>query len=1616
MRSPFLIRKSTFESKAAELCISLCLVILVSTLSIDTYGQCHISIQASNTEASCLEAVSPIVWTDLANTSSNGSTLSKVNGGNSWNGGGASATSIGYGGSVFLIIESTSFRRMFGLSIFNTGSDQNSIRHAFHLENNGTLRIREFSSNRGTFGNYSVGDTLKIEHTAQGAHYFRNDELLYISSLTPVSNLIVDVSLRDNNSTLGQVYLVNPTDGIFTLESEGEGTNPTYQWLRNGIALGTNSTELNLTSPAAGDTITCLLTPGSGSCFGTDTLSNVTVLRDKSTPEQSDFYISSTPAAAGCLTFVEEVIWNKNDNDNLQITENDLKKIQSNGSWNGGTASLNRVHNNGYFEFIASETNRRRMVGLSDSNINSHYNTIDYAFYLDQNGTLRIYENGSNRGNFGTYSTGDTMRITIENETVHYYQNGMLLRIAPSLATTSHLVDVSIRDINGTIQGGVIANLGGGSLSAFADNPGSSPSYQWFLNSNPVGTNSSTYINSMLTDGDVVTCQLTPDATGCQASNYLSPEIEVSAIDQPLASNFYISGTISPSACQQITEEVVWNRNELLNVDATGNSLSKVQNNGSWNGGAASLNRVGDNGYFEFIASETNRRRMAGLSDSNINSNFNTIDFAFYLDQNTSLRIYENGSNRGTFGNYSTGDTLRIAVINETIHYYRNSTLLRIAPATATLPLLVDVSIRDINGTITDAKVTNNNSGAFEAFVENAGASPSYQWFLNGSPVGSDSPIYTNTSIETGDVVTCELNPAISGCTSVIYQSNSITSELIENPVAINFYISNDPISSACRQVLEEVVWDNDELVNLVANGNNLTKVQGGNSWTGGAASSNTVNANGYFQFVATETNSRRMAGLSDSNINSNFNTIDFAFYLQSNSNLGIYENGSNRGNFGTYSTGDTLRIAAENGSIYYYRNQELLRIAPTAPSLPLLVDISMRDVNSTISNAAIANFTSGDFTAFAENAGASPTYQWYLNDNPVGGNSNTYGNPNIEEGDEIMCEVSPDLGGCTETTYTSNALTVLEESQVQPVEQFIAVVESSTGYAYAEEDIVWDAASLENVEANGNSLIKVQSNNSWNGGAASKNTVYQGGYFEFTTAENDERKMVGVSTFNTSSNQSSIDYAFYLEGNGNVRIFESGAQRGFFGTYSPGDLFRISFENSTIRYFRNGALLREVETTANSLLADVSIRDIDGTVTDAIIGNLTDGDFFASIADAGDTPILQWQLNGSNVGSGNNSYSNTNLVDGDIITCSTTPDFSGCSNAIFQSNQIKIVGPTAITTWTGAINSNWSIEGNWTMGTPNQFVSASISGVPSNQPTLTELSEVNDIEIQTGASLSLDDNSLLVSGDFELNGTFSAETGTIVFRGLGETEVSGNEVSFNRLVMNKTNLGEGITLNTPIRIQDETVFIRGNIRATTNDIIYENDADSRTGLNISHVEGFVRKIGNDSFTFPVGLNGVYAPISISSPDNVSDEFVASYYDTSADEAGYNTSDRDPSLLTLSQCEYWILDRETGNSSVAVSLAYEYERSCGTSEPADLRVARWNGSMWQNHGYSGHQGDSLSGTIRSGEEITEFSPFTFGSGSFNNPLPIELISFDAYPYGKSIKLDWTTATELNFHR
>lgn len=72
----------------------------------------------------------------------------------------------------------------------------------------------------------------------------------------------------------------------------------------------------------------------------------------------------------------------------------------------------------------------------------------------------------------------------------------------------------------------------------------------------------------------------------------------------------------------------------------------------------------------------------------------------------------------------------------------------------------------------------------FTAATTYAGINPVYQWRVNGTPVGSNSPIFTTTTLNDGDVVSCDLTSSYSSSclTNNFATSNSITVSVSSTP------------------------------------------------------------------------------------------------------------------------------------------------------------------------------------------------------------------------------------------------------------------------------------------------------------------------------------------------------------------------------------------------------------------------------------------------------------------------------------------------------------------------------------------------------------------------------------------------------------------------------------------------------------------------------------------------------------------------------------------------------------------------------------------------------------------------------------------------------------------
>jgi hypothetical protein len=266
--------------------------------------------------------------------------------------------------------------------------------------------------------------------------------------------------------------------------------------------------------------------------------------------------------------------------------------------------------------------------------------------------------------------------------------------------------------------------------------------------------------------------------------------------------------------------------------------------------------------------------------------------------------------------------------------------------------------------------------------------------------------------------------------------------------------------------------------------------------------------------------------------------------------------------------------------------------------------------------------------------------------------------------------------------------------------------------------------------------------------------------------------------------------------------------------------------------------------------------------------------------------------------------------------------------------------------------------------------------------------------------------------GNVTNNGTIT-DSGTVVtLAGANASTIDGSSVTtFNNLTLNNSG-ATGVTLGQAMNVRGTLVLTDGYLYTTTSNVLTLTNGATTTGAsNGSFVSGPMAKTGNQSFVFPVGKNVVYAPIAISAPGLVTDEFTAEYIQASPNGT-YSVGSLDGTLNHVSQCEYWMLDRTTGTSNVTVNLSWD-TRSCGVTNLGDLRVAGWNGTQWVNKGNGGTTGTTTAGTVVSSPVVTVFGPFTLGSFSSQNTLPVELVDFTADCEGSYSVLRWSTASELN---
>ena len=244
----------------------------------------------------------------------------------------------------------------------------------------------------------------------------------------------------------------------------------------------------------------------------------------------------------------------------------------------------------------------------------------------------------------------------------------------------------------------------------------------------------------------------------------------------------------------------------------------------------------------------------------------------------------------------------------------------------------------------------------------------------------------------------------------------------------------------------------------------------------------------------------------------------------------------------------------------------------------------------------------------------------------------------------------------------------------------------------------------------------------------------------------------------------------------------------------------------------------------------------------------------------------------------------------------------------------------------------------------------------------------------------------------------------------------SGDVISYENITINNSRITTPqVTLGGNVTLSGVLTLTDGELRSTASNLLTLSDGASTSGASVnSFVDGPIKKIGNADFEFPVGDANFWQPIAITNlTGDAATEFTAEYFEqTHADNLSLKTADPNGDLNNISGLEYWDLANSGTASNADLTLFWKDQTRSDIDDAADLRIAHYTGTEWQNLGQ-----DAISfadpGSI-SVNAVTSFSPFSFGSlSSAVNALPVELIKFKGEQNNFSINLSWATASENN---
>ncbi len=251
-------------------------------------------------------------------------------------------------------------------------------------------------------------------------------------------------------------------------------------------------------------------------------------------------------------------------------------------------------------------------------------------------------------------------------------------------------------------------------------------------------------------------------------------------------------------------------------------------------------------------------------------------------------------------------------------------------------------------------------------------------------------------------------------------------------------------------------------------------------------------------------------------------------------------------------------------------------------------------------------------------------------------------------------------------------------------------------------------------------------------------------------------------------------------------------------------------------------------------------------------------------------------------------------------------------------------------------------------------------------------------------AAFVLDSGTIEVKGNIVvtsgLNGGISTikAIGTNAQTFTGTTAITTGELP--KFTINKS--GGTFTVTNIMNVQKSLTLTNGIIKtANGSSKVYLFGTSSVSGgSKTSYVDGIVGKYGNTAITFPVGENGLYRPLTMTSPTSASAQYEVEYFATGQTLG----STIDTSFSEISNTEYWKFDRVAQTNNVKATLAWSENKSEIPGDSSTLASLYWNSgtSKWVGLTNDLLTGNATIGSLRT-PTLTTYSYLILGKKKKN---------------------------------